>query len=106
MNRITDASQMAFDRVYFSEYLIGYFAIFRLKEVNDSTRIHGNVLINDWNNASKTHIEFKVTTLCFHSDDRYCREATYEEIQWLEACERAGKYIPKNKIKAGYESYY
>jgi hypothetical protein len=31
------------------------------------------------------------------------REATQDEIDWLKACEKAGKFIPKDQVKTGFK---
>lgn len=50
--------------------------------------------IIDMSNTYRKHL----TSCCTHWSGRILREATFEEEQWLEACIRAGKTIPRNEV--------
>ncbi len=63
-------------------------------------------------NSSSHH---KSNIICIHNNTfllnktgtslGYEREATKEEIEWMEACKKAGGYVPNPLLKPNYDDY-
>lgn len=59
----------------------------------------GRDIISSYIYEMKTFKEVGNQGSSLNSSIKYTIPATPEEIQWLEACEKAGKFIKKEKVK-------
>jgi hypothetical protein len=80
--------------IYYYNMLGEYDTIVRYGK-NKHYRINIHVGYNHWD---------RVDTYDF--DTGLIRKATHEETQWFEACEKAGKFIPRDEVNISSQVIY